>query len=171
MSDKLRMLLKRRHITNKVHIGSSVNPTELKIHSQNILGLKDESKIETIINIIGQEILYAYCVQETFLQGYFTLELNHGSICIHHGPEVHPSRCGRGGVKICLGQRAANYWSIGGSKITKGGLSIGDMMRYMTITLNTSKLTVINYNSITLVSNYIPDSRSLWTLSQTRYDP
>jgi hypothetical protein len=64
--------LKRRHITKKVHTSSSVNTTELKIHSQNVQGLKNESNIEMIINIISQENLYAYCIQYTFLQGDFT---------------------------------------------------------------------------------------------------
>jgi hypothetical protein len=57
-----------------------------------------------------------------------------------------------------LSQRVGKDWSSGGSKTTKGGLSIGDMMRYMAIMLNTIKSTVIKYNSLTLVSTYFPDS-------------
>jgi hypothetical protein len=58
MSAKPRRFTKRRHI-KKVHRSSSKNKTELKIQTQNVQGLKDESKIETIINIISQENLYS----------------------------------------------------------------------------------------------------------------
>jgi hypothetical protein len=56
---------------------------------------------------------------------------------------VQPSRCDSGGEGIFVNQRAAKNWSSGGSKITKGGLSIGDKTRYTAITLNTIKSTVI----------------------------
>jgi hypothetical protein len=71
---------------------------------------------------------------------------------------VQPSRRGSGGVGIFSSPKAAKDWSSGGSKITKGGLSIGDTTRYMEITLNTIKSSVIIYNILTLVSNYFPDS-------------
>jgi hypothetical protein len=64
-----------------------VNNQEVRIQTQNVQGLKDESKIETTINIISQEKLYAYCVQEAWLEGEFTLELKHGISFVPRGPE------------------------------------------------------------------------------------
>jgi hypothetical protein len=56
------------------------------VKSQNIQGLKDESKLETIIHHVREKKLYAYCIQETWLQGDFEQDLKDGMKLIHHGP-------------------------------------------------------------------------------------
>jgi hypothetical protein len=46
--------------------------------SQNVQGLKEEAKLETIIHIIEERKVYAYCVQEIWLERDFEQELKHG---------------------------------------------------------------------------------------------
>jgi hypothetical protein len=41
------------------------------VMSQNVQGLKDEAKLETIIRIMRERKVYAYCVHETWLEGDF----------------------------------------------------------------------------------------------------
>jgi hypothetical protein len=83
---------------------------------------------------------------------------------------VQPSRRRSGGVGIFLSPKAEKDWSSGGSKITKGGISIDDTTGYMAITLNTIKSSVIIYNILTLVSNYFPDSNKLMSEFQEFLD-
>jgi hypothetical protein len=104
-----------------------------------------------------------YCVQETWLEDDFRLELKHWIIFVHHGREKQPSRRGSGGVGIFLSPQAAKDWAKGGNEVTRGGLSTGETKRYVLIKLNNIQSNSTDYTSITLVSSYFLDS------SKTKY--
>jgi hypothetical protein len=59
-------------------------------------GLKDKAKLETIIHIVEERKVYAYCVQETWLEGDFEQELKKGMKFIQHDPARKDSAMGQG---------------------------------------------------------------------------
>jgi hypothetical protein len=89
---------KRRY---KIHSSPTVEQ-HVTIQLHNIQGLKDASKLETILHIIKRDTLYAYCIQETWIEGGYVQELKDGAVFIHHGPTTQRSSRGSGGVDIVI---------------------------------------------------------------------
>jgi hypothetical protein len=80
---------------------------KIVIISQNVQGLKDLAKLETIINEVNKRGIYAFLVQESWLEGdYDVQQLTHGITFIHHGPPKQGSRRDSGGVGIILSEEA-----------------------------------------------------------------
>ena len=69
--------------------------------SQNVLGLKDTSKIENIIDLMFEREIDIALLQETWLTGNFSKMIN-GCLFMHHGLKDANSNRGERGVAIVL---------------------------------------------------------------------
>jgi hypothetical protein len=56
---------------------------------------------------------------------------------IHHGPETQPSSGAKGEVAIILPPELAHQWKSSGNekKVNKGGISVGETTRFLSISL------------------------------------
>jgi hypothetical protein len=81
-------------------------------------------KLETIIHIIEERKVYAYCVQDTWLEGDFEQELKNGMKVMHHGPARQDSVSVQGGVGIILSSESVLDWKKGGIVVFRGGVCI-----------------------------------------------
>jgi hypothetical protein len=64
------------YVTTTNRISSATS--RFRVQSQHVQGLKDEAKLETLIHHVREKKLYAYCLQETWLQGDFKQDLKDG---------------------------------------------------------------------------------------------
>ena len=93
----------------------ATTPTDIKIVSQNVQGLKNEEKLEYLARIISKHHIKAYLIQETHLAGNFTMQISGGHTIIHHGPDSQPTSVAKGGVAIILCPEWYHYWQKSGS--------------------------------------------------------
>jgi hypothetical protein len=78
--------------------GTSIRrDSSIVVVSQNAQGMKDPAKLETIIYEEDARGIYAYLVQETWLEGDFVQKLKYGQTLIRRGLERQESRRGSGG--------------------------------------------------------------------------
>jgi hypothetical protein len=129
------------------------------VQSQNAQGLKNEANIETIIHQIKEKGLYAFCVQETSLEGNYVQDLKDGMTCIHHRPTKQTCRRGSGGVGIVLSERAVQDWTRVGQEVVKGGGCIAGTTRFILVKLNIIRSKSNSKINLQLASAYCPDSR------------
>jgi hypothetical protein len=101
--------------------------------------------------------MYAYLVQETWLEGDYVQLLKHGITFIHYGPTKQESRRGSGGVAVILSEEATQNWRSRGGEIIKGG-TIGETTRFLPLRLNIIKSNSKNATSLLIVMAYFPDS-------------
>jgi hypothetical protein len=117
---------------DQIHISDSnfVSPIlsflseDASVVCTNVQGLNEEVKLETIIHIIEERKVYAYCVQETWLEGDFEQELKNGMKCIHHGPARQNSAKGQGWVGSILSSEVVMYWEKRRSVVFRGGACV-----------------------------------------------
>jgi hypothetical protein len=64
--------------TPRCFLSKKIGRNIVIVSSQNVQGLKDGAKLETMIHIIEERKVYTYCVQETSLEGDFEQELKNG---------------------------------------------------------------------------------------------
>jgi hypothetical protein len=113
LSKTLRSLIRKRRSNNKIH-SSPIAEQHVPIQSQNVQGLKDASRLETLLHVMKRDKLYAYCIQETWLEGECIQELKDGAVFIHHRPTKQRSSRSSCGICIVLSRRAVTYWKKGG---------------------------------------------------------
>jgi hypothetical protein len=141
---------------------SSAKTNNFRVYSHNVHGLRDETKLEYIPRIMKNNNLDAYLIQETHLAGDFDKYLMFDYYLIHHGPEVQPANGAKGGVAIILTPDLTTIWKASGKakKCIKGGLSIGNTTRFLSINLR-FKMSEENLNichSLSLTTVYFPHS-------------
>lgn len=129
------------------------------ILSQNVRGSISPDKIEEAINLMENNNIDVYLLQETCTTGpcSTTEELRiHNHIIFLHGsqPDTTPTR---GGVGIILGPRAIKSWKKAGALPPQLGETTAKSTRFMSIEIQ------IKHNNtdkrITLVSAYHPHSK------------
>ena len=110
---------------------------KFRVYSHNVNGLRDESKLEHIPRLMQQKNIDAYLIQETHLAGDFEKFLINDYYIIHHGPETQPVNGKRGGVAIFLSPDLHLQWKLSGKgkKIIKGGTTVGDTTRILSISM------------------------------------
>jgi len=81
--------------------------------SQNVKGLKDDAKLEGIINSIMENNVDAFLLQETWLIGNKT-QVIRGYTVFFHGLSVALSRRGERGVAIILSPRFTKFYKRAG---------------------------------------------------------
>jgi hypothetical protein len=124
--------------TNKPRADDSSAKTNIfRVYSQNVHGLRDETKLEHIPRIMKENNLDAYLVQETHLAGDFEKTLISDYYLIHHGPETQPSNGAKGGVAIILSPDLTTTWKASGKakKCLKSGPSVGNTTRFLSVNL------------------------------------
>jgi hypothetical protein len=88
--------------------------------------------------IMKKKKIDAYLVQETHLATDFEKTISLDYYLIHHGLPTQP-RCGaKGGVTIILSPELATHWKSSKKqrKIIKGGTSIGETTRFLSISMS-----------------------------------
>jgi len=75
----------------------------------------------------------AFMIQEMHLKADFIKILPKGLLFIHHGPDVQPHQGAKGGIAIILSPEMWTNWRNRGSIIRKGGTTVGDMSRLLSI--------------------------------------
>jgi hypothetical protein len=126
--------------------------------------LRDESKLEAIPRIMKEKNIDVYLIQETHLVGDFEKTLIDNFFMIHRGPEEQPLRGAKGGVAIVLSPELADLWksSKKKQKIARGGTTIGDTTRILSISIrfktNNSKLNKELTHTLSLITIYFPHS-------------
>ena len=115
----------------------SANKITLRVYTHNVNGLRDETKLEFIPRIMKKKNIDAYLIQETHLAGNFEKVLIDDYYIIHHGPESQPTNGKRGGVAIILSPNLHLQWRTSGKakKILRGGPSIGETTRFLSISM------------------------------------
>lgn len=90
------------------------------IITQNVNGLKNDEKIDGIVNRMENNHIDIYLAQETWLEDegeqLKIIEINQTIIFFHGNDNITSSR-GRGGVAIFLGPRAKKAWQEAGSAL------------------------------------------------------
>ena len=123
--------------------------------------MEGEEKLEWRTRITDSKNLDAYIIQETHLAGDYATILPQGNIFIHHGPKTQPLRGAKGGVAIVLSEELGTLWKKNGSKVLRGGPSIGATTRYMRVDVKlklTNSKSKIKTHTLSLVSSYHPHS-------------
>jgi len=138
----------------------ATTPTDIKIVSQNVQGLKNEEKLEYLARIISKHHIKAYLIQETHLAGDFTMQISGGHTIIHHGPDSQPTSGAKGGVAIILCPEWYHYWQKSGS--IQKRIPAADTARLLAIELKIPTQNCKNKEKrnkvITLVTSYHPHS-------------
>ena len=116
---------------------SACNNQNFRVYSHNVQGLRDESKLEAIPRIMKEKNIDVYLIQETHLVGDFEKTLIDNFFMIHHGPQEQPLRGAKGGVAIVLSPELTDLWksSKKKQKIARGGTTIGDTTRILSISI------------------------------------
>ena len=80
---------------------SDTCPNTCCVFTQNVQGLKRLYKLEALISLMEDNEIHAYFIQETWLIGDWTREIN-GFTIFHHGMEESVCNRGSRGVAIIL---------------------------------------------------------------------
>ena len=137
----------------------------LVIYTQNAQGLRaNEEKLKYISRMMESKLIDAFMIQKTYLEGDFIKILLRGQLFIHHRSNVQPLQGAKGGVAILLSPEMATNWKNGGSVTRKGGTTVEETARLLSIDVqiktkvNFKTKSKIKHMQISLLSSYHPTS-------------
>jgi len=103
--------------TPNLTLPSTPTHSDLVMYSQNLAGMRstlENTKLDIITGMMIARGIDAYLLQETWLEGTFTKEVN-GFLFLHHGLPTRDCPRGRRGVGIVLSPRLRDAYEKNGS--------------------------------------------------------